>query len=57
MPLYVKRVLPDPEWFHAIFLAVEALEDSAAEMIARYEAATADSPATERIDHYEDMRF
>jgi hypothetical protein len=57
MPLYVKRVLPDPKWFHAIFLAVEALEDSAAEMIARYETATADSPATERIDHYEDMRF
>jgi hypothetical protein len=57
MPLYVKRVLPDPKWFHAIFLAVEALEDSAAEMIARYEIATAESPATERIDHYEDMRF
>lgn len=57
MPLYVKRVLPDPKWFAAIIEAVAEFEKSAAEMIARYKAATADSPATKRIDHYEEMRF
>lgn len=57
MPLYVKRVLPDPKWFHAIFLAVEALEDSAAEMLATYTAAIEGKPMTERINHYEDMVF
>jgi len=57
MPLYVKRVLPDPQWFHAIFNAVDAFEDAAADMIATYQARIAEMPATERIDHYAEMRF
>lgn len=57
MPLYVKRVLPDEKWFAAITDAVAAFEESAAQMIAIYRTATAGSPATERINHYEDMRF
>lgn len=57
MPLYVKRVEPDPKWFHAIFQAVEALEDSAAEMLATYTAAIEGRPATERINHYEEIVF
>jgi hypothetical protein len=57
MPLYVKRVLPDPKWFHAIFLAVEAFEDSAADMVATYEKSTAGLPQTERIDHFEEIVF
>jgi len=57
MPLYVKRVLPDPKWFHAIFQAVEAFEDNAAQMVKNYQTNTAGRPATERINHFEEMRF
>lgn len=49
MPLYVKRVEPDPEWFDAIVAAVDEFEQRAAFMVADYEAATANLPATERI--------
>ena len=49
MPLYAKRVLPDPEWFDAIVAAVDEFEQRAAFMVADYEAATANLPATERI--------
>jgi hypothetical protein len=37
MPLYVKRVYPDPRWFDAIVAAVEQFEETAAEMVAAYE--------------------
>jgi len=57
MPLYVKRVYPDMRWFHAIQVAVEAFEDSAAQMIKNYGINTSGRPATERINHYEEMRF
>lgn len=49
MPLYVKRVLPDPEWFDAIVAAVTSFELAASLMTEQYEAATAGLPATERI--------
>lgn len=52
MPLYVKRVLPDPKWFTAISDAVEAFEAVAALMIDNYQAAIDGLPPTERIDHY-----
>lgn len=57
MPLYVKRVLPDPRWFAAIIEAVSEFEQAADEMVANYFARAADLPKTKRIDHYEDMRF
>jgi len=57
MPLYVKRILPDPRWFAAIIEAVSEFEQDADEMVGRYLAATADLPKTERINHYEEMRF
>lgn len=57
MPLFVKRVEPDPKWFHAIFQAVDALEDSAATMLDTYLTAIEGRPATERINHYEELRF
>lgn len=50
MPLFVKRVLPDPAWFGAITATCVAFEKNAAELVARYEAATVDLPLTERID-------
>lgn len=49
MPLYVKRVLPDPEWFDAIVAAVRAFEDDAADMTEDYDSATAGLPLTERV--------
>lgn len=57
MPLYVKRVLPDSRWHDAILEAVAAFEDNAADMIKTYQWAVDGRPATERINHYEDMRF
>ena len=57
MPLFVKRVLPDPKWFEAITEAAAQFEENAADMIDAYLAAIEGSPETERINHYEDMRF
>lgn len=52
LPLWVKRVYPDPRWFEAIAAAVEQFEHTAAEMVATYQAAVAGLPMTERIDHF-----
>jgi hypothetical protein len=49
MPLYVKRVLPDPQWFEAIVEAVAAFEEAADEMVAAYLLATSGLPLTERV--------
>jgi len=49
MPLWVKRVDPDPKWFDAITAAVIAFEEAAAEMVTAYETATAGMPTTERV--------
>lgn len=51
MPLYTKRVTPDPRWHEAIVDAVAAFEQRVVEMVANYETATRGLPATEpRID-------
>jgi len=52
LPLYVKRVLPDPKWFTAIIEAVTEFEAAAQLMIDTYRVVTADMPATKRIDHF-----
>jgi len=57
MPLYVRRVFRDIRWFVAINDAVKAFEADAAQMVEKYELHTLDMPATERINHYEEMRF
>lgn len=57
MPLYVKRVQPDPEWFAVILEAVSAFEKTATETISRYLDAVANRPATERIDHFPETEF
>lgn len=54
MPLYVKRVYPDPEWFAVIIEAVSAFEKHATEVISKYLEAVANRPATEYIDHFAD---
>lgn len=48
MPMWIRRVEPDPRWHDAILAAVEQFEQNAAEMIAAYEAAVAGFPMTER---------
>jgi hypothetical protein len=53
LPLYVKRVLPDPEWHEAIVAAVTAFEKTAVGMVIGYRAAVRGLPMTERIDPYE----
>lgn len=55
MPLIVKRVLPQPDWFEAIALAVHRLENTIAEMVAKYEAATEGLPVMERIQEIPEM--
>lgn len=54
MPLYVKRVYPDPKWFAVIIEAVSAFEKHATEVISQYLDAVANRPATEYIDHFAD---
>lgn len=49
MPLWTKRVYPDPDWQEAIKGAVSAFELAATEMVAQYRAAVAGLPQTERI--------
>jgi len=49
MHMYVKRVLPDPAWHEAIIAAATRFEATAAEMVAAYQQATKNMPATERI--------
>lgn len=53
MPLYRKRVLPDPAWHAAIVAAVTEFEAHAAQMAAAYRAATVGLPATEAIPDLE----
>ena len=55
MPLFVKRIFPDPIWHAAIIEAATAFEESATDMISRYAVATADLHPTERIEMYEEM--
>lgn len=54
MPLYVKRVTPDAEWFAAIESAARTFEDNVAELIDAYNYAARGLPMTERVpDPYE----
>ncbi len=48
MPLWVKRVHPQPAWFDAIVGAVQAFEAAVADMISTYSQRTAGLPTTER---------
>ena len=57
MPLWHKRVFPDPQWFAVIKEAAEYVEATADWMIAAYRAATAGLPQTERIDLFPEMEL
>ena len=50
LPLYVKRVTPNEDWFDAIRNACIAFESSAARIVADYEARVTGLPMTEHVD-------
>lgn len=52
MPLWTKRVYPDPKWAEAIVDAVSAFEQQAQLMTHDYDMATRGLPSTVRIDHF-----
>ena len=51
MPMWRKRVHPDPAWFGAIIAAVTNFEAAVADITNTYREAVAGLPATERIDY------
>lgn len=57
MPLWTKRVTPDPKWFTAIIEAVSEFEMSASAMLTRYAESTEGLPATERLDHFAELEI
>lgn len=50
LPMWTKRVLPDPKWQEAIAAAVIAFEKASDELATEYLTRAADLPATERIN-------
>lgn len=56
MPLWTKRILPDPEWHEAILDAVTTFEERARLITEDYEKKTAGLPPTTRIPMIEEMR-
>jgi hypothetical protein len=54
MPMWHKRVFPDPAWHEAIISAVEQFEATATEMLSEYAALTDGLPPTKRLV-YQDM--
>ena len=52
MPLYVKRVTPDADWFEAITAACIAFEQTATQTLADYRERVAGLPMTERVPKY-----
>jgi hypothetical protein len=49
LPLWVKRVHPDPDWFAAIEAACRRFEENVNTITKTYEAAVVGLPATERL--------
>lgn len=50
MPMFVKRILPDPKWFDAITAACIAFETNVTQIVANYETRTKGLPKTERLN-------
>lgn len=57
MPLWTKRVEPEPKWHDAILDAVELFENNALDIIANYMEAVEGLPETEYIDHFGDLEI
>lgn len=56
-PVFIRRVLPDPQWVDAITEAVTTFEESASVMLGVYERAVAGLPVTERINLYPEIEL
>jgi hypothetical protein len=57
LPLYTKRVYPDPKWRDAIITAVTNAEHAIGSMVARWETAIDGLPATEPVPDFEEITF
>lgn len=57
LPLWVKRVYPEPSWFDAIRAAARSFEINVTNVIYNFNNATAGLPATERRPDFEEIRF
>ena len=57
MPMWTKRVYPDPKWHEAIVAAVAKFEENAAQMVATYTESTANLPATERVNYDVELKL
>ena len=57
MPLYVKRVHPDPSWHASIVAAVAKFESNAAAYVFRYREAVRGFPTTERVERGSEIEF
>lgn len=57
LPLYVKRVYPDPRWQVAIIDALSQFEETAAQMIDTFHTRTKDAPKTERVPDIDEIRI
>ena len=55
MPMFVKRMTPDPKWQTAILAALEQFELTAAEMVATYTERTAGLPVPERLTNSDEI--
>jgi putative phage-type endonuclease len=53
LPLWVKRVHPDPDWFAAIEAACRRFEENVNTITKTYEAAVVGLPQTERLPDYD----
>lgn len=57
MPLFVKRVTPDPQWQEALIAAAADFEANVREITDTYAAATNGLPATDRVPDPDDIRI
>lgn len=57
MPLYIKRVYPDPKWQDAIREAAARFELTVERIITAYTEAVQGAPPTERIEHFPEQEI
>lgn len=55
LPMWTKRVLPDPAWHEAIVSAVATFEKNVKALTSDYLEAAAELPATERVPDFYDL--
>lgn len=57
MPLYIKRVHPDPKWQAVLIEAAQTFEANVQTLVDRYGPAIEGRPATERLPEFNDLEF